>query len=133
MTSTLLSRMTRRSVRRSVRTGCQAVAMDGFRLVGERILDLSTRGMMVACDGRVRVGEEMIVSFRAPNGGPIVDVEAEVARVIHGFRPEDPGYAAGLRFTSLDPDLRGELLVRLAGLPPPVPTRPVYALRTARA
>lgn len=99
--------------------------MEGFRLVGERVIDLSTRGMLVTCDGPVSVGEEVVVSFRAPNGGPWMDAEAEVARLIEGWRPSDPGYCAGLRFTRLDGPTRNELLVRLAGLPPPVPMRPI--------
>jgi len=99
--------------------------MEGFRLLGDRVLDLSTRGMLVACDAAVSLGDEVIVSFRAPNGGPVLDAEAEVARIVEGWRPWDPGYCIGLRFTRLDARDRGELLVRLAGLPPPVPTRPL--------
>ena len=121
----LLRPRLRRSLRRSVRTSCQAVALDGFRLLGERVLDLSTRGMLVTCDQPVDLGEEVVVSFRAPNGGPWLDAEAEVARLVEGWRPSDPGYCAGLRFTHFDGLSRGELLVRLAGLPPPVPRRPL--------
>lgn len=115
----------RRSVRRAVRASCQAVAIDGFRLVGQRVLDLSTRGMLVACDTNVEIGEDVLVSFRAPHGGPYIDAEASIARVVAGWRPWDPGYCVGLRFTRLESAARNELLVRLAGLPPPVPSRPL--------
>ena len=99
--------------------------MDGFRLLGERVLDLSTRGMLVACDDGVQAGEEVVVSFRAPVSGRWLDAEAEVARVVEGWRPWDPGYAAGLRFTRMDRADSGELFARLAGMPVPVPARPV--------
>lgn len=127
MPSILVPPTERRSLRRAVRASCQAVSLDGFRLVGERILDLSPRGLLLACDDRVEVGEEMVVSFRAPRNGPYIDVEAEVARLVEGWRPEDPGYCAGLRFTSIAGSARGELLTRLAGLPPPVPRRSLRA------
>jgi hypothetical protein len=125
MPSILVRHRQRRSLRRSVRTRCQAVALDEFRLVGDRILDLSPRGLLLACDEGVEPGAELLVSFQAPHGGPWIDVEAEVARVIGGWRPYDPGYAAGLRFTHIERPARGELLTRLAGFPPPVPHRPL--------
>ncbi len=125
MPSLLVRHRQRRSVRRVVRTRCQAVALDEFRLIGDRILDLSPRGLLLACDDRVETGQELVISFQAPHGGPWIDVEAEVARVIGGWRPYDPGYAAGLRFTHIEQRARGELLTRLAGFPPPIPQRRV--------
>ncbi len=125
MTAILARPRQRRALRRAVRTRCQAVSADDFRLLGQRVLDLSPRGMLVAADTGVEVGEEVLVSFRAPNGGPWLDAEAEVARLVEGWRPWDPGYCIGLRFTRLDAPSRGELLVRLAGLPPPIPSRPL--------
>ena len=113
----------RRAMRRAFSTSCQAVRLQGFRLIGERILELSVRGALLACDRRVHPGERVIVSFRAPSGGPYVDAVGEVARVIEGFRFGDPGYCAGIEFTELETRSRHELLVRLAGVPPPVPQR----------
>jgi len=127
MSALLVRHRERRSMRRVVRASCQAVALDEFRLIGDRILDLSPRGLLLACDTQVERGQELVVSFQAPQGGPWIDVEAEVARVIEGWRPYDPGYAAGLRFTRIDRPARGELLSRLAGFPPPVPQRRVRA------
>jgi len=114
----------RRSLRRAVGARCWALRLRGFALVGERLLDLSPRGALLACDDSVRPGDRLVLRFRAPNEGPLLDVEAEVARVVGGWRAGDPGYCAGLRF-DIDAASRGELLVRLAGTPPPVPQRRV--------
>jgi len=120
----------RRAVRRATRTLCHAVGLEGFRLLGERALDLSPRGMLIACDGPVQLGEEVVVSFRAPGeDGLWMDAEGEVARVIEGLRPGDPGYCMGIDFTYFERSTRIELLSRLAGTPPPVPQR---RLRSAR-
>ena len=90
--------------------------------------------MLLACDDGVEIGDEMVVSFRAPGDGPWLDAEAEVARLVEGWRPYDPGYCAGLRFTRMERRDRAELLSRLAGLPPPVPGRmpPVDYAETVR-
>jgi hypothetical protein len=118
-----LAKPQRRAVRRAVRTRCQAVSSD-FDLLGERALDVSPRGMLVACDVPVALGEQVIVSFELPGVEPAwFDAEAEIARIIYGFRLGDPGYCAGFRFTYLERVTRQELLARLAGVPPPVPQR----------
>lgn len=120
----------RRAVRRAVRSECQAVQLDEFRLVGERVLDLSPVGMLVSCEKTTRVGDDVLVSFKAPGAdAPWLEAEAEVARVVHGARAADRGYGAGLRFTYFERSARNELLTRLVGLPPPIPQR---RLRTAR-
>ena len=120
----------RRAVRRAVRVECQAVQLNQFQLFGERVLDLSPVGMLVSCDRTTRLGDDVLVSFKAPGAdAPWFDAEAEVARVIQGYRAADPGYCAGLRFTYFEKSARNELLTRLVGLPPPLPQR---RLRTAR-
>lgn len=113
----------RRSLRRHYRARCQAVELGRFQLIGERILDLSPRGALLACDASVHPGDRVMLSFRAPRDGAWIDAEGEVARVIEGWRAGDPGYCAGVRFLHVERDVRAELLVRLAGFPPPVPTR----------
>jgi hypothetical protein len=117
----------RRAVRRAVRTRGQAVGLQKFQLLGERVLDLSPRGMLVACDDLARIGDEVMVSFRAPKQPGQeelwLDAEAEVARVIEGNRPGDPGYCVGLDFTYFEKSARDELLTRLSGFPPPIPQR----------
>lgn len=125
----------RRSLRRSYRTRCQAVRLDGFQQVGYRILDLSHRGALVACDRVVFPGDELVVSFRAPgDSSVIIDAFGEIQRVIKGRRFGDPGYAAGVRFTDIDWDARAELFVQLAGMPPPIPQRqaPIDYAETVR-
>jgi hypothetical protein len=117
----------RTSVRRKLRATCQAVRERDFRLVSERVLDLSTEGALLACDCRIAVGDTLVVAVRMPDGR-YVDAEGLVVRVIEGWRYGDLGYCAGLRFTALD--RAGWLAIReaLRGLPPPVPQR---ALRAA--
>lgn len=114
----------RRAVRRAVQTRCQAVDVAGFQLLGERVLDLSPRGMLIDCRRSTAVGDEVLVSFRAPGAEELwFDAEAVVARVVAGQRCGDSGYGAGLEFTYFEKSCRHELLSRLAGYPPPVPRR----------
>lgn len=117
----------RTQVRKAVRARCQAVAEDGFRLIGEKVLDLSTEGLMLACDAGVVVGETILLSIempqRAGKPGEWLDAEAVVARVIEGYRNGDRGYCAGLRFTALDFESWRALRNGLRGATPPVPSR----------
>ena len=113
----------RRVLRRAVRSDCQAVSTDSFRLLGERVLDVSPYGLLLAADDGAEAGEEVFVSFRIPGCRRVFDAEAEVARVIEGWRPADPGYALGLRFTRIALEDRLFLKARLKGTPPPVPQR----------
>jgi len=123
------SEKSRRAMRRAARLECQAVSLDPFNLIAEQVLDVSPLGLLVACDDEAKPGDEVIVSFKAPGeGAPWLDAEAEVARVVEGYRTHDPGYCAGLRFTYFERPARNELLARLAGLPPPVPARAVRPL-----
>jgi hypothetical protein len=96
----------------------------GFELLGELALDLSPRGMLVACDAPAALGEPVLVSLLTPGRDPIwLDAEAEVTRIVHGCRQGDPGYCIGLHFKYLERASRSELLSRLAGMPPPIPQR----------
>lgn len=119
----------RRAVRRAVRIECQAVHLNEFQLFGERVLDLSPVGMLVSCNRTTQLGDDVLVSFKTPGDeAEWLEAEAEVARVVRGYRAADRGYCAGLRFTYFEKSARHELLARLAGLPPPIPQR---RLRTA--
>lgn len=113
----------RLAVRRAVRLACQVVSEDAFRLVGRRALDLSPAGMLIESDADVRLGDELLVSFRAPRSGLYIDTSARIVRVIAGRRPGDHGRCVGLRFEHLDPLMRSVLGASLAGLPPPLPQR----------
>ncbi len=138
MASILVIPRSRRILRRAARGRCQAVGLDGFRLLGERYLDLSPYGMLLACDAAVQSGEEVIVSFQVPGAGWF-DAEAAVVRVVEGWREGDPGYCIGLEFTRIGVADRLALAEALRGTPPPVPLRHLrvdYAesvLRVARA
>jgi len=114
----------RRAVRRAVRTRCQVVSDAGFELLGEQALDLSPRGMLVACDAPAALGEEVLISLLTPGPDPVwLDAEGEITRIVHGYRRGDAGYCIGLHFKYLERSARSELLTRLAGYPPPIPQR----------
>lgn len=118
------SYQSRRAVRRAVRTRCTAVATRDFSFLGQRVLDLSPRGMLLAADAPARVGDDVVVTFMAPGRDGIwMDAEAEVSRVVHGLREGDPGFCLALDFTYFEKHARQELLCRLAGTPPPIPQR----------
>src|SRR5438445_56001 len=76
----------RRALRHAVQISCQVVRERDFRLVGDRIVDLSTSGMLVTPADPVLTGERIIASFRLPNSTYWIDVDATVARVVHGRR-----------------------------------------------
>ena len=113
----------RRSTRRKVDLPCHAVAEDGFRFLGATVIDLSPEGMQVASAAQVRVGEPVLVSFRAPHSGDWMDAEAEVARVVRGQRGTDKGRSIGLRFTQQSTFDRIMLRERLRHLVPAAPAR----------
>ncbi|APR80290.1 Hypothetical protein A7982_05637 [Minicystis rosea] len=113
----------RRSVRRSVLVDCQVVREQGFELIGERAADLSQDGMLLLSDRAVRIGEELIVTFRVPGTRCWVDTTATVVRTVAGRRRSDRGPAIGLLFDPLPSE--DNLLVRsmLERFPPTYPAR----------
>ncbi|MFW6067042.1 MAG: PilZ domain-containing protein [Myxococcota bacterium] len=113
----------RRIVRRAWDGRCHAISLRDFRMIGQRVLDISPYGLLVAADTPVEPGERVMVSFQAPGDTEWFDAEARVARVIEGWREGDPGYCMGLRFTHIPLERRLELRARLHGLPPPLPRR----------
>lgn len=113
----------RRPLRHAVRLTCQVVRERDFKLVSRLILDLSEAGALVATPEVVLTGEPVIVSFRAPFSSDFLDVEATVARVVHGRREGDLGRGLGLEFDALDPAWRELLRSQLKGFPPPLPGR----------
>ncbi len=133
MVTTLSTAPRRKIVRRALRGKCRCLAIrtQDFRLIGERVLDVSPFGMMIACDEEAQVGEEVVVAFELDGqrpGGPEsewYDAIGEVARVIEGYRDGDQGYCIGLKFTEIPLATRMALRKRLVGVPPPVPSRPL--------
>lgn len=123
MSVILARKQPRRAFRREVLLSCQVVRERDFRLVSELALDLSTDGMLVSTEQRVLTGEELLVSFRPPRADRWLDVQATVARVVHGRRPGDRGRCLGLTFHAVDEPSRRLIFRHLRGLPPPEPAR----------
>jgi hypothetical protein len=73
-----------------------------YSLVGTQVIDVSTRGMLLRTDAAVMTGEDLLVLFRGPSGD-WYDVDATVARVVHGRRRRDETRAVGIAFEPLDP------------------------------
>jgi hypothetical protein len=88
-------------LRRSVETRCEVVRERDFKLVGSRVIDLSTRGLLLETDLSILTGEELVVSFRGPASDRWYDCTATVARVLHGRRRRDTRRAVGIAFDRL--------------------------------
>jgi hypothetical protein len=110
----------RRSTRRSVGLVCQVVRERDFRLVADRIVNLSETGLMVSPADPALTGERLIVSFQIPHSGYWVDAEATVARVIHGRRPGEHTRALALELENVD-EIPQMLLGRALKRCPPSP------------
>jgi hypothetical protein len=124
----------RKTTRHVVRTRGQIVDLDSFDLVGDRFLDVSSQGCLVACDRGIVRGQRVMMSFRLPSTGLWFDAEGEVVRVIEGWRDGDPGYAAGVRFIDFNRAARLELGIDLRALPQAPMTRsPTNRLRQLAA
>ena len=121
-------RESRQSSRREVMLPCQAVREHDFKLIADRTLDISIDGLLLPLRTRVLTGESLIVSFAIP--GMWIDVEATVARIVHGRRPGDDGLAAGVLFHRISPAARAALAGFLHGRRSPLPRRgPLARLR----
>ena len=107
----------RRMSRHLLASRGQAVSLGEFRLIGERFLDASAEGVLLACDDRVALGERLVISFPVARTGLWFDAEAEVVRILSGHREGDPGYCAGLRYTHFDRKDRLALGVDLRTFP----------------
>jgi hypothetical protein len=92
----------RARVRRAVPTACEVVRARDYSAVGTRVVDVSPRGMLLETDANVMTGEELLVLFRVPTGHWF-DLDATVARVLHGRRRRDERRAIGIAFDPLDP------------------------------
>ena len=111
----------RRLIRHSLNVPCQVVRERDFRLVADRVVNLSHSGMLVAPADPVLTGEKIIVSFASPTDGRWIDAQATVSRVIHGRRPGEYQRALGLVFDVVDADSREALDGCLKSLPPSPP------------
>ena len=125
MSNIVARKVHRNAFRRDVLLGCQVVRERDFRLVSSLAFDMSEGGMCVLTAGRVLTGEELLVSFRAPQTGEWFDLQATVARVLHGRRPGDRGRCLGLEFQGFDQAGRWRLSEGIRGLPPSMVGRAV--------
>lgn len=107
----------RRPIRHTTRFRCQVVRERDFRLVADRVENLSLSGMLVRASAEVLTGERLIVSFELPKRRVWIDAEAVVARVVHGRRRGERGRALGLEFDDLDADGRLALACHLSFVP----------------
>jgi hypothetical protein len=107
----------RRPHRHTVRLPCQVVRERDFRLVADRMTDLSFTGMLVTPADPVLTGEPLIVSFKLPGSDVYVDAEATVARVVHGRRPGDVSRSLGIQFSNLSGKSADDLARALRGAP----------------
>src|SRR5690606_1380177 len=114
-----------RASRRVVRLKCQVVLERDFRLVADRIMDLSASGVLVGPADPVLTGERAFVSFELPERRGWLDTMATVQRVLHGRRPGEATRMLGLTFDPLGPYDRYRLRRAIEERPPiPVGARP---------
>lgn len=125
MRNILLSSDWRKGCRRAVETECQCLSADGFQLLGTEVVDISPYGMRIRADVVAELGDEVILSFKAPGGREWLDAEARVTRILWGNRDEDDGAELGLEFTEISLETRFRLRCYLREIPPPVPKRPL--------
>lgn len=111
----------RHASRHSVKIECQVVRERDFRLVADRVLNLSSSGALVGPADPALTGERILVSFRIPRSTVWIDAEATVTRVIHGRRPGEFSRALAIEFDELEALPRFMLAEALRVVPPAPP------------
>lgn len=114
----------RHASRRAVDLRCEAVRDRGFRLAGDRILDLSAEGAFLVTQLSLELGDEVILSFKAPRTRFWIDARGVVVRQIAGKRKSDRARGVGLRFLPIEGAERAVLEATLSKAPPTLPRRP---------
>lgn len=110
-----------RAPRHAFRSACQVVRTRDFRLVSDRISNLSVNGMLAEQRLAVRPGDELIVSFYLPRVHRWIDTDARVVRVIAGRRAEDTGPGLGIEFGPMNDEARNWIAKQLRRLPAVAP------------
>lgn len=113
----------RKTLRRRVRVPCQVVREDDFTLIADACLDMSLHGMRVRALSPIPLATQVLVSFRVPQAGVHMDLNAVVSRVARGRRQGERSATLGLTFLDLSQVESVILGARLRGLPPPAPAR----------
>lgn len=111
----------RGSSRHTVKIDCQVVRERDFRLLADRVVDLSATGALVGPADPALTGERILVSFRIPRSSLWIDAEATVTRVVHGRRPGEFSRKLALEFDDLDELPRAMLKEALRSVPPAPP------------
>lgn len=111
----------RRPTRHLARIPCEIVRERDFRLVADRIENLSATGLLVGPADPVLTGERLVFAFRVPLSRRWIDGEATVTRVVHGRRPGEFSRSLGLTFDRVDGWARLWLESNLPFLPVPPP------------
>ncbi len=129
----LLLRNRRTSLRHAVDVQCQIVRERDFKLISDRIVNLSHSGMLAVPAEKVLTGERLIASFRVPRSNYWIDVEVTVTRVAHGRRRGEHARSIGLAFENLPGLSQLVLQSALQTLPPAPPSTRPGRRSTARA
>lgn len=111
----------KRPSRHCVQSTCQVVSERDFRLVADRIENLSSWGMLVSPADPIKTGERVYVSFQLPGTTEWFDAQAVVTRVLHGRRPGETTRKLGLEFVDLSPHDRYRLRKTISRVPPVPP------------
>ena len=104
----------RTSPRRLARVQCEAVAAEGFTKVGGVLRDFSDEGMLLQAQVPLVRGEELYLSFRAPQSSQWVSLVARVTRT-HYSRKH--ACLAGITITEMDSVERSILMGAVSLLP----------------
>jgi hypothetical protein len=100
---------------------CQVIRERDFRLVADRVVDLSISGVLVSPADPVLTGERLLVSLQLPHSRYWLDAEAVVTRVVHGRRPGEHTRALALTFDGMSGLSRYMIRHALDYLPPAPP------------
>ncbi|HTQ08288.1 MAG TPA: PilZ domain-containing protein, partial [Polyangiaceae bacterium] len=111
-----------RMPRRLLRQPCQVVRERDFKLIADRVVDLSATGVLVMPADPILTGERVILSFQLPNSLYWVDTEALVTRVVHGRRPGEHTRGVALELDGLT-GLHRFMIERALKYMPPAPPR----------
>lgn len=110
-----------RMPRRLLRQRCQVVRERDFKLIADRVVDVSASGALVMPADPVLTGERVILSFQLPHSLYWVDAEALVTRVLHGRRPGEHTRGVALELDGMSGLSRFMLERALRHLPPAPP------------
>ena len=64
----------RRTSRHAIRAKGQVVDAETFTLLGDKVLEASAEGCLLACDAEAKVGQRVYMTFQMPDGGRWFDI-----------------------------------------------------------